>query len=136
MIPIEERSRTAPGAGLALASHRLHAHLVKPAGRSRGADNQPLTMVLYYLSVILSLLLVSLRAGSRPIAATEPEELPPAEQVLRSKFAITVPPLSSLSKPAAALAERVLPGLYTALRGGGTLARAEPSRAPRGEAAK
>jgi len=137
MIPLAERPCAAPEAGLALASHMLRARLVKPACRSRRADNQAaLTMFLYCLSVILSLFLVSLLAGSRPGAAAEPERLPLAEQVLRGKFAIAVPSFSSLCKPVAALAKKVLPGLRTALRGGGAFARAEPSRAPRGEAGK
>jgi len=134
MIPLAERTRAEPEAGLAMARHMLRARIVRPAGRSRGAANQALTMVLYYLSVILSLLLVNLRAGPKPLAAAEPEQLPLTEQVLRGKFAIAVPSFSSLSKPAAALAEKVLPGLSAALRGGGIFARAEPSRPPRTEA--
>lgn len=107
MTLLAERNCALSEAGLALASHRLRARLV-PAGRRGKARKQPLALFLLYLSVALSLFLISLHAGPHPAAAPGTAPAPLAQQLRAGRFAITVPFLDSLTSAAAALSKKLL----------------------------
>ena len=118
-------------AGLALTRHRLRARIAgpqsRPAARSRRAGKQAFSAILFYLSVVLSLLLVALQAGPRSTSAAEIKVTALSQQILQGKFAIDIPSLTSLAAPAAALADKVRP-VFSSSPLAGTLASAKKSK--------